>query len=547
MLIKLRQVAEQLGKSISDIARETGINRNTVTSLYHGKSSGVQFSTLEKICQTYGLRPGDLFEYIADSRGEKENMLYKQEGEAVLFTLFQPLVHFSSKNNYFSKIGSDHIDLFVREGYCEWFFSQEQMNSVARHVYDVFTDGGTFDEVWGRYIAACEHMQVLYDRLNRQTLSRQEILSQHTEIRDAYDKFWAHSIFIDTFDAGVDQDLIKEIQSNHALSDDEVEILLTPEELTFTQERELALHNIVAELVQHSKQKVGDSNLDSFLHDFDYVRSNYGTVLHASAEEVQREIRDMLNDVDAQGERVVELETYSQRVTERKNEILAGHNLSENPVWFFSAMTYWREHRKQYNLKGFHCLDTILESVEQEVGISKKDLAYALPQEVPLILSGALERSVLEKRRDEGAFVVLTGAEDFQVFTGGLASSIRNDLEERFNGQGASDIISGRVASQGYAKGVAKVILDQRDFHLFDEGDILITGMTRPEFVPIMKKAAAIVTNEGGITCHAAIVSRELRKPCIIGTQHATAKIESGDLVEVRANHGTVRVLSKKR
>jgi pyruvate,water dikinase len=67
--------------------------------------------------------------------------------------------------------------------------------------------------------------------------------------------------------------------------------------------------------------------------------------------------------------------------------------------------------------------------------------------------------------------------------------------------------------------------------------------MTRPEFVPLMKKAIAIVTDEGGITCHAAIVSRELKKPCIIGTKVATQVLKDGDMVEVDANSGIVRIL----
>ena len=65
--------------------------------------------------------------------------------------------------------------------------------------------------------------------------------------------------------------------------------------------------------------------------------------------------------------------------------------------------------------------------------------------------------------------------------------------------------------------------------------------MTRPDYIAGMKKAAAIVTNEGGITCHAAIVSRELGIPCIIGTKIATQVFKDGDLVEVNANHGWVR------
>lgn len=73
------------------------------------------------------------------------------------------------------------------------------------------------------------------------------------------------------------------------------------------------------------------------------------------------------------------------------------------------------------------------------------------------------------------------------------------------------------------------------------EGDILVTPMTNPHMVPIMKKAAAFVTDEGGITCHAAILSREMKKPCIIGTKIATQVLKDGDRVEVDAEKGVVR------
>jgi len=75
------------------------------------------------------------------------------------------------------------------------------------------------------------------------------------------------------------------------------------------------------------------------------------------------------------------------------------------------------------------------------------------------------------------------------------------------------------------------------------DGDILISSMTTPDMVPIMKKAAAFVTDEGGITCHAAIVSREMKKPCIIGTKIATKILHDGQLVEVDANRGIVKII----
>jgi pyruvate,water dikinase len=89
----------------------------------------------------------------------------------------------------------------------------------------------------------------------------------------------------------------------------------------------------------------------------------------------------------------------------------------------------------------------------------------------------------------------------------------------------------------------ANIILTTADFPKFKKGDVLITEMTRPEFVPLMKEAVAIITDEGGLTCHAAIVSRELNTPCIVGTKIATRIFKDGDMVEVDAERGVVRII----
>lgn len=85
------------------------------------------------------------------------------------------------------------------------------------------------------------------------------------------------------------------------------------------------------------------------------------------------------------------------------------------------------------------------------------------------------------------------------------------------------------------------VVSSKRDFGKFVPHTVLVTSMTRPEFLPLMKQAAAVVTDEGGITCHAAIVSRELKIPCVIGTKVATQVLKDGDRVEVDADRGVVR------
>ncbi|MFA5926157.1 MAG: PEP-utilizing enzyme [Parcubacteria group bacterium] len=105
--------------------------------------------------------------------------------------------------------------------------------------------------------------------------------------------------------------------------------------------------------------------------------------------------------------------------------------------------------------------------------------------------------------------------------------------------------ITGSVAYRGIVRGVAKVILSPKDQSNLKKGEILVTSMTTPDFLPAMERAAAFVTDEGGITCHAAIVAREMKKPCIIGTKMATKQLISGDAIEVDAVNGIVKIIKK--
>ena len=97
------------------------------------------------------------------------------------------------------------------------------------------------------------------------------------------------------------------------------------------------------------------------------------------------------------------------------------------------------------------------------------------------------------------------------------------------------------MAQGGLAKGTVKVVMSVKDLPKVKKGDILVTYMTSPNFLPAMKLASAFVTNEGGLTCHAAIVAREMNKPCIIGTKIATKIFKDGDVVQVDANKGVVK------
>ena len=101
-------------------------------------------------------------------------------------------------------------------------------------------------------------------------------------------------------------------------------------------------------------------------------------------------------------------------------------------------------------------------------------------------------------------------------------------------------LCKGLPASPGIGRGKVKLIKDISEINLVEEGDVLVTAMTNPDMVPAMRKCAGVVTDEGGRTCHAAIVSRELQIPCIVGAKNATKSLKTGDTVTVDAVRGIV-------
>ncbi len=161
-------------------------------------------------------------------------------------------------------------------------------------------------------------------------------------------------------------------------------------------------------------------------------------------------------------------------------------------------------------------------------------MAEELPQRIR-------EKTIEEeaKKRMKGCVIVMSlkgekvfGEKDFKE----LQKAMEEEHEEM-------EILIGQATSLGTAAGTVKICTTIESLEKVKEGDILVASMTRPEFVPAMKKATAIVTDEGGVLCHAAIISREIGIPCVIGTKLATKVLKDGDIIEVRASHGRVKIL----
>lgn len=119
-------------------------------------------------------------------------------------------------------------------------------------------------------------------------------------------------------------------------------------------------------------------------------------------------------------------------------------------------------------------------------------------------------------------------------------------LEKRFEAGSHAEalkgeiVLSGLAASPGIGSGKVKIVLDLKDLGKVNQGDVLVTRMTNPDMVVTMQKSAAIVTDEGGLTAHAAIVSREMGIPAIVGTEEATTKLKEGEIITVDGFTGKV-------
>ena len=204
-----------------------------------------------------------------------------------------------------------------------------------------------------------------------------------------------------------------------------------------------------------------------------------------------------------------------------------------------SIAAFFHDRRKKNNLVCAHFTFKLLKELTKYLDYSYDDLCYLyFPEMIDIFNGKRFPKEEIEKRKK--SFIVLSEVGKDTIYSGEEALKIREIINTAHDSQTE---LKGMCACKGKVQGRVKVILNADEDKGFSKGEILVSSMTRPEFTPLMRKAAAIITNEGGLTCHAAVVSRELGVPCIIGTKAATRILKDGDLVEVNADEGTVKKL----
>lgn len=398
-------------------------------------------------------------------------------------------------------------DLIIIEGL--WYYPRYHMIDFAKELTErLFSD------------------EQLFRRIKAETLQREEALSKADDSN--FETFCAiysrympalgiYFICDDLIEDRVKQLLAERYSSN------EVETLM--QTLTAPYEDNF---------IKKSQVEFAQSgDVDAYLSTYGWVHSRYGERREYPREEAEK-LLHLLREGNF-------LEKYDKEKRDIGKTIeKAKSALAENDRYVIDVMQFFIYERTQrtdiMNRAAFHYAEKI-EEVAHKKDITYEDILFCTHREINTTLP---TKQIIEQRKKAHSFL---GEDDTYSI---LIENDHKILKAKF-GETAQDVMQfeGRIAYRGNVSGVVKIIRSVADSSKLNEGDILVTAMTTPEMVPIMKKAAAFITDEGGITCHAAIIAREMKKPCIIGTKIATKVLSDGDKIEVDAEKGIVRILKR--
>jgi len=339
---------------------------------------------------------------------------------------------------------------------------------------------------------------------------------------------WARSIVCEVYDEDVESRMAKLNKDYHlGLKAKELIALISPKQISIQLQFE-------KDLLQGLRSGAGIKRVAGqyYFLDVDYL-----TAIPLSLEKRLEEIKR--RGLEKERERVEKLISNIKKEYSQKQEVKSKLAKEVRGVIdFFSLLVEWRDLRKKMHQAGsFYIWRYIFTHLK-------------IPEDLRpyLVVQDYLNKEYLKqdfkqtlKQRKKHCLISLDCAGKFGWFL--EKREIENKIEQLEKKEGTADQLKGTPASWGTAKGRAKVINSAKDFPKMQKGDILIAPMTRPEYLPVMKLASAVLTDEGGITSHAAIVSRELNIPCIIGLKIATKVLKDGDIIAINASHGSIKII----
>jgi len=390
------------------------------------------------------------------------------------------------------------------------------------------------------------------EKTNLRQLDRDSLIALFKELDDVNFDFWLVNWMSDKFDPEGHEMLMQEIEDAGAkLTDEDVEHLTLPAEANFMDMSELDLYKLAKKLKQKSKEFSDKEILDElkdYAKEYFYVQNSWLVAKIMHPNDFLKPLKDVLNESDDDiTKRINRLSNKKSLMTKKTEEIITKNSIGkelENVFCMYRRLSELRDIRKYYVLKLIHFHYLFAQRLGEIYDIDTDTALMAIPPEffeadTPEKMK-ALKKQ-LESRRTILIAIGKNNRDDYELFENNEAEQYLRMLQKLLLDK--HDEIKGMCACRGKAEGVVRIILGHTHFAKFKDGDILVAPMTRPEYIPLMKRAKAIITDEGGLTSHAAIISRELNKPCIVGTQVATHKLADNDKVFVDADTGIVRLL----
>lgn len=234
-----------------------------------------------------------------------------------------------------------------------------------------------------------------------------------------------------------------------------------------------------------------------------------------------------------------------QEASKKREQAMREAGISSDEHRFFDAWGTFmvtKIYRRFAQIFALYRMTPILEEIAHRLKLDLKEVKFMMPEEVQAaLLRGEISREEVKARVLHSVYYATPDSRTY--YTGEQAKRITATVMEAPH-QMLGQEVKGQCGCPGVVQGTVKIVNVIEDMQKVRVGDVLVSIATQPDLIPAMKKAIGFVTDQGGVTSHAAIVAREMNKPCVIGTKCATKVLKDGMRVEVDANKGVVRILS---
>lgn len=449
-------------------------------------------------------------------------------------------------------------------------YEESDMIRVAKIVYNnQLKDKHYTQKLIKRWEGYVNEFYDLCDKIKKvelKTLSDEDLAEIYHEFKEAYSEEYAMPILADCVGYFCEVEIQKGLKNYLKKIGKEKEfnkhlmILTAPTEDSFIGEEKYELMKIGNKIINNEnlmilfkqdseiilkklpksmKKEIEEHAKKYFWIQNSYLRSIVLDEIHF-IERIKNHIKNPENVKSA----VKKTENQFIEIVKNKEKVMKELNVSfefKELIKLLDEYAHWQDMRKRANLIADHYVTLFLEEIGRRKNILFETLYFTTPEEIEDLLNGnSLDWDKIELRKKINGTKFTP--EKTITYDHSDALLLEKEINLQININGITDVY-GTTVNVGKVIAKVKIIMNPGDFEKLEKGDILVTSMTRPEFVPILNKAVAIVTDEGGLTCHAAIISREMDIPCIVGTKIATKILKDNMLIEVNANHGVVKIL----